>query len=408
MADYPPRIPPELRDLDGSGDDGMDLGVDGLDTGRILSRAWLPGMGHMALNRKSRGLHLLGYFLLTVFIIQWRWDVVIGGFSTSAVDRWVASIFLFGSVIGAVLFSRWDAQRLIRRMGDPVSKGKSPMRIAWRRFRGNALAVGSLYVIVLFYLVAVLAPILAPFDPAAIDDVMATRYLPPSLTHLFGTDEFGRDLFSRAVYGARVSLSVGLLAMVIAKTVGTAYGSIAAYFGGVVDAVMMRLLDVVMAFPTFYLMLMMVGVFEASITLLVLILGFTAWPGTARFIRGEILSLKEQAFTEAARAIGLPNRTIILKHLIPSALSPVLVSAALSVAAMIGAEAGLSYLGLGIRPPTPSWGNMVSGGSETLFVAWWVALFPGGLLALTLISFSLLADGLRDALDPKALMQKYV
>ena len=213
---------------------------------------------------------------------------------------------------------------------------------------------------------------------------------------------------SRAIYGARVSLSIGFLAMLIAKTVGTTYGSIAAYFGGMVDAVLMRFLDVFIAFPTFYLMLMMVGVFEANITLLVLILGFTAWPGTARFIRGEILSLKEQAFTEAARAIGLPNRTIILKHLIPSALSPVLVSAALSVAGMIGAEAGLSFLGLGIRPPTPSWGNMVAGGSETLLVAWWVALFPGGLLALTLISFSLLADGLRDALDPKALMQKYV
>jgi peptide/nickel transport system permease protein len=365
-------------------------------------------MGHMALNRKSRGFHLLGYFLLVAFIISWRWELVIGAFSTPAVDRWLASLFLFLSLIGIVLFSRWDAQRLIQRMGDKVSKGKSPMRIAWRRFRGNVLAVGSIYIIVLFYFVAILAPILAPFDPAAIDDVMATRYLPPSLTHLFGTDQYGRDLFSRALYGARVSLSVGFLAMLIAKTVGTTYGSIAAYFGGMVDAVLMRFLDVFIAFPTFYLMLMMVGVFEANITLLVLILGFTAWPGTARFIRGEILSLKEQAFTEAARAIGLPNRTIIFKHLIPSALSPVLVSAALSVAGMIGAEAGLSFLGLGIRPPTPSWGNMVSGGQDALLVAWWVALFPGGLLALTLISFSLLADGLRDALDPKALMQKWV
>jgi peptide/nickel transport system permease protein len=374
----------------------------------ILGRSWVPGMGHMALNRKSRGFHLLGYFLLVAFIISWRWELVIGAFSTPAVDRWLASLFLFLSLIGIVLFSRWDAQRLIQRMGDKVSKGKSPMRIAWRRFRGNVLAVGSIYIIVLFYFVAILAPILAPFDPAAIDDVMATRYLPPSLTHLFGTDQYGRDLFSRALYGARVSLSVGFLAMLIAKTVGTTYGSIAAYFGGMVDAVLMRFLDVFIAFPTFYLMLMMVGVFEANITLLVLILGFTAWPGTARFIRGEILSLKEQAFTEAARAIGLPNRTIIFKHLIPSALSPVLVSAALSVAGMIGAEAGLSFLGLGIRPPTPSWGNMVSGGQDALLVAWWVALFPGGLLALTLISFSLLADGLRDALDPKALMQKWV
>lgn len=374
----------------------------------ILSKAWVPGLGHLELGRGSRGYHLMGYTTLILTIMGWRWDRVVGAFSTSALDRWAASLFLFLSIIGAVAFSRWDARRLIERAGDGVSKGKSPMRIAWRRFRGNALAVGSLYVILAFYLVAILAPVVAPFDPAAIGDVMATRYLPPSLTHPFGTDQYGRDLFSRAVYGARVSLSVGLLAMGIAKIIGTAYGSIAAYFGGVVDGVMMRFLDVFMAFPTFYLMLMMVGVFEASITLLVVILGLTAWPGTARFIRGEILSLKEQAFTEAARAIGLPDRTIILRHLIPSALSPVLVSAALSVAAMIGAEAGLSFLGLGIRPPTPSWGNMVSGGQDQLLVAWWVALFPGGLLALTLISFSLLADGLRDALDPKALMQKYV
>jgi peptide/nickel transport system permease protein len=378
------------------------------DSGPILRKAWIPGLGHMELGRRSRGFHLLGYATLILTVLSWRWDRVLGAFSTSAVDRWVASLFLFLSFLGTVLFSRWDAQRLLKRMEDSVSVGKSPMRIAWRRFRGNTLAVGSLYVIALFYLIAILAPVLAPFDPAAIEDVMATRYLPPSLTHLFGTDQYGRDLFSRAVYGARVSLSVGLLAMIIAKTIGTAYGSIAAYFGGFLDAAMMRFLDVFMAFPTFYLMLMMVGVFEASITLLVLIMGLTAWPGTARFIRGEILSLKEQAFTEAARAIGLPDRTIIWKHLIPSALSPVLVSAALSVAAMIGAEAGLSFLGLGIRPPTPSWGNMVSGGQDQLLVAWWVALFPGGLLALTLISFSLLADGLRDALDPKALMQKYV
>jgi len=374
----------------------------------IRRRAWVPGLAHFALDRRSRGVHLMAWTVLVAAIILWRWDRVMGAFSTPAVDRWVASLFLFGSLIGTVLFSRWDAARLHGRLGLSVSAGKSPMRIAWRRFRANTLAVGSLYVIGLFYLVAILAPVIAPFDPAAIDDVMGTRYLGPSFTHFFGTDEFGRDLFSRAVYGARVSLSVGLLAMIIAKTIGTTYGAIAAYFGGVVDGLMMRFVDVFIAFPTFYLMLMLVGVFEANITMLVLILGLTAWPGTARFIRGEILSLKEQAFTEAARAIGLPDRLIIMRHLIPSALSPVLVSAALSVAGMIGAEAGLSFLGLGIRPPTPSWGNMVSGGQGSLYAYWWVAFFPGALLALTLVSFSLLADGLRDALDPKALMQKFV
>jgi peptide/nickel transport system permease protein len=374
----------------------------------IRRRAWVPGLAHLALDRRSRGVHLMAFTVLVAVIVVWRWDRVTGAFATHAIDRWVASLFLFGSFMATVLFSRWDAARLYERRTLSISAGKSPMRIAWRRFRGNSLAVASLYLIALFYLVAILAPVIAPFDPAAIDDVVGSRYLGPSLTHLFGTDQYGRDLFSRAVYGARISLSVGLLAMIIAKTVGTTYGAIAAYVGGRVDGVMMRFLDVFMAFPTFYLMLMLVGVFEGGLTLIVLILGLTAWPGTARFIRGEILSLKEQAFTEAARAIGLPDRLIIWRHLIPSALSPVLVSAALSVAGMIGAESGLSFLGLGIRPPTPSWGNMVGAGSGTLLVYWWVAAFPGGLLALTLVSFSLLADGLRDALDPKALMQKYV
>lgn len=349
----------------------------------------------------------MGITTLTLLAIAGRWGLVFGAFSTPFVDRWLASIFLLLVVPVAIWFSRWDVSRLLREEADR-SRSKGPWKVAFRRFNENRLAVWSIYVIACFYAVAILAPIFAPYDPAAIPDVMANRYLTPSWAHLFGTDEFGRDLFSRALYGARVSLSIGLLAMIIAKSIGTIYGAVAAYFGGIVDGVLMRIVDVWIAFPTFYLMLMLVGVFEANIVVLVLILGLTSWPGTARFIRGEILSLKNQAFTESARAIGLPARQIIARHLIPSALSPVLVTAALAVAGMIGAEAGLSFLGLGIRPPTPSWGNMVSAGKDNLLNAWWVAFFPGALLTLTLISFSLLADGLRDALDPKAFMQKYV
>ncbi len=374
---------------------------------RVRNRAWLPGLGHMSLGRWGRGIRLTLFSLAVVLLMAWRWDRFFGAFSTPFFDRWVASVFLILLLAGAVWYSKWDVDRILSDGGDG-KPGKSPWKVAMRRFSENRLAVYSIYVILFFYAAAILAPILAPYDPAAIPDVMTNRYLPPSWMHPFGTDEFGRDLFSRALYGARVSLSVGFLAMIIAKTVGTIYGAVSAYFGGIVDAILMRILDVWFAFPTFYLMLMLVGVFEASLLMLVLILGLTAWPGTARFIRGEILSLKNQQFTEAARAIGLPAHQIILKHLIPSALSPVLVTAALAVAGMIGAEAGLSFLGLGIRPPTPSWGNMVSAGSDNLLNAWWVAFFPGGFLTLTLISFSLLADGLRDALDPKALMQKYV
>lgn len=277
-----------------------------------------------------------------------------------------------------------------------------------RRFRANRLALWSLYVLAILVLAALLAPLLAPYDPIAIGDVMATRFQSPSWAHPFGTDEFGRDLFSRALYGARVSLSVGILAMLLATSIGSLYGAVSGYFGGIVDGVMMRIVDVWIAFPAFYLMLLLVGVFEASVPVLILILALTAWPSTARFIRGEILSLRERDYVEAARAMGLPAHRIIMRHLIPGALSPVLVTGALAVAGMIGAEAGLSFLGLGISPPTPSWGNMVAAGKDALASAWWISFFPGALLTITLIAFSLVADGLRDALDPKALDQKYV
>ncbi len=370
--------------------------------------AFIPGLGHLALGRRSKGAHLLTVTAAGVFLLIWRAERVAAAFSSRAIDQWLASLVLIGSLSLAIAYSRRDVGRLLVQGEQPPVVNKSPWRVAIRRFKENKLAVISVYVIVLFYVVALLTPLLAPYEPSAIDNVLETRYMPPSGAHLFGTDEFGRDLFTRALYGARVSLSVGFLAMLISKGLGTFYGAVAAYFGGIVDAILMRLVDVVIAFPTFYLMLMLVGVFEANILLIILILGFTSWPGTARYIRGEILSLKEQEFAESARAIGLPPRLIIIRHLVPSALSPVLVSAALSVAGMIGAEAGLSFLGLGIRPPTPSWGNMVSGGQDALLVAWWVAFFPGALLALTLISFSLFADGLRDALDPKVLMRRFV
>jgi len=287
-------------------------------------------------------------------------------------------------------------------------RSRGPWAMAVRRFRENRLALWSIYVIAIFVLAAILAPILAPHDPIAIGDVMATRFQSPSWAHPFGTDEFGRDLFSRALFGARVSLSVGILAMLLATSIGSLYGAVAGYFGGVVDGIMMRIVDVWIAFPAFYLMLLLVGVFEASVPVLILILALTAWPATARFIRGEILSLRERDYVQAARAMGLPAYRIILRHLIPGALSPVLVTGALAVAGMIGAEAGLSFLGLGISPPTPSWGNMVAAGKDTLASAWWISFFPGALLTITLIAFSLVADGLRDALDPKAVDQKYV
>lgn len=368
----------------------------------------LPGSGHLLFKKNIKlGIHLLIGAAAVALLVIFRWDRFVQTFHSRAFDYWLALIFIFLSWSAMVFISfKHTYEFLIEKIKKP--KIKTPSVLASRRFKENKLAVISLYVICIFYIIAILAPFLATHDPSAIENVLATRYQSPSWEHPFGTDEYGRDLYSRALYGARVSLSVGLLAVLIAISIGTLYGSVAGYFGGFIDSVMMRFVDVFIAFPTFFLLLMLVGVFEASIVAMILILGLTSWPGTARFIRGEVLSLKEKQFTEAARAIGLPHRTIILRHLIPNGISPVLVSAAMMVSAMIYSEAGLSFLGIGIRPPTPTWGNMMSSGRDALLVAWWVALFPGGILAATMLSFNLLADGLRDAFDPKVLMRRFL
>jgi peptide/nickel transport system permease protein len=375
-----------------------------------LSLALIPGAGHFALGRHARGLPLASFAGALLAVLLWRWEAFRVTWASPSLDDWIASRFLIVGLLGSVALSLIDTRSIIsgERADGHGKRRRSQFRIALRRFSANGLAVGAVYMIAFLCVTAIIAPIIAPYDPAAIGDVMQTRYLAPSAAHPFGTDEFGRDLFSRAVYGARISLSVGLLAVVIAVTFGTVYGAVAGYFGGVLDNVLMRIVDVILAFPTFFLMLLLVAVFEANIVFLILILGFTSWTGTARVIRGEILSLREREFIEGARAIDLPAHLIIFRHLIPNAIAPVLVTAAMMVGGMITAEAGLSFLGIGIRPPTPSWGNMISAGQDALLSAWWIALFPGLLLSTAVLSFNLLADGVRDALDPKTLMRKYV
>ncbi|MGH7563302.1 MAG: ABC transporter permease [Gemmatimonadota bacterium] len=341
-------------------------------------------------------------------ILALRWEAIREAVVGPHWDARVAAAFVVVALATSVALSISDLRRASGSHPRASRGSRSLLRVAWRRFRANRLAVAALCVILALYVVALLAPLLAPYDPAAMEDVLATRYQPPSWEHLFGTDEFGRDLFSRALYGARVSLSVGFLAVLIATSFGTLYGAAAGYIGGWFDNALMRAVDVIIAFPTFFLLLALVGIFEASLVFLIVILGLTSWTGTARYIRGEVLSLKEREFVESGRAIGLPHRVILFRHIIPNAMAPVLVSAALMVGGMVGAEAGLSFLGIGIRPPTPSWGNMISVGQDALLVAWWIAFFPGTLLAVTILAFNLLADGLRDALDPKTLMRRYV
>jgi peptide/nickel transport system permease protein len=280
-------------------------------------------------------------------------------------------------------------------------EGDSQWAIAARRFRRDRLALGGLALVVILSALAIFAPLAAPYDPIAQHDIVATSLQPPSPAHALGTDLFGRDVLSRIIYGARISLTIGFLAVIISVTLGTLLGAVAGYFGGWADTLVMRFTDTVLAFPRLILLILIVALFHPSVLLIILVLGFTQWPGTARIVRGEVLSLREREFIQAARALGFGRARIILRHIVPNVLGPVIVAATLGIGNTIVLEAGLSFLGLGVQPPMPSWGSMVADGRGNLIGAWWVATFPGLTIVLTVLAFNLVGDGLRDALDPR-------
>jgi len=256
---------------------------------------------------------------------------------------------------------------------------------------------GAMIVFVMFVL-AVLAPWLA-VDPAAID--ISQRLLAPSFEHLLGTDDLGRDVLARIMYGARISLLVGFVSVGIASLIGISLGALAGYYRGWVDGVIMRFVDIMLCFPSFFLILAVIAFLEPSIWNIMIIIGITGWMGVARLVRAEFLSLRERDFVLAARALGASDLRIILRHILPNALSPVLVSATLGVAGAILTESALSFLGIGVQPPTPSWGNMLINGKQTLGEAWWLSVFPGLAILVTVLGYNLLGEGIRDALDPR-------
>ena len=273
-----------------------------------------------------------------------------------------------------------------------------------RRLLHNKLAVAGLVVVLLLFAVSIFAPAIAPYDPNAID--LKNILMPPGRGHFLGTDQLGRDILSRMIWGARISLKVGFVAVGIATLIGTILGTISGYYGGIVDMLIMRAVDLMLCFPSFFLILTVIAVLEPSIWNIMAVIGFTSWMGVARLIRAEILTIREREFILAARSQGAGDLRIIIKHIIPNAMAPVLVSATLGVAGAILTESALSFLGIGVQPPTPSWGNMLTAGKDNLEYAWWLSLFPGVAILLTVLGYNLLGEGIRDALDPRNYQKK--
>jgi peptide/nickel transport system permease protein len=270
----------------------------------------------------------------------------------------------------------------------------------WRRARRlRNLAIGGVLVGVLV-LAAALAPVIAPFDP--VRDADLNNYLrPPGAPFLLGTDTFGRDVFSRMIYGARISLGVGIAVQASAVAIGVTLGLLAGFFGGRVDQLIMRLTEVVFAFPGLLFAIAIMAVIGPSLYNVFLALGLVSWTSLARVVRGQVLSLKEQEYVEAARAVGASNARIIVRHIVPNTLAAVTVLVTLGIGGAILAEAGLSFLGLGAQPPEPSWGSMLSAGRDYLLQAPWLSVYPGLAIFLTVMGFNLLGDGIRDLLDPR-------
>ncbi|HCP10285.1 MAG TPA: peptide ABC transporter permease [Thermodesulfobacterium commune] len=263
----------------------------------------------------------------------------------------------------------------------------------------HRLGTASLIIILFLAVLAVFAPYIAPYDPLEInvDNILQ----PPSLDHPLGTDLLGRDVLSRMIYASRISLEVSLVAVGLSLMIGVVLGAIAGYFGGLIDLIICRFIDIMLCFPTIFLVLAMVAYLEPSIVTIMVVIGATSWMGLARLVRAEILSLKERDFVLIAKTYGASSLRILFKHLIPNALPPILVSASLGLGQAILIESALSFLGIGVQPPIPSWGNMLIDGKETLEVAWWLSFYPGMAILITVLAFTILGETLQEILNPK-------
>lgn len=282
----------------------------------------------------------------------------------------------------------------------------SRRKIAWIKLKKNKLAIVGMYLLIIFIICSIFAPVIAPHEIDKID--LEQIEAAPSLDHLLGTDDLGRDVFSRLLYGGRVSLTVGIVASIMQIVIGVTLGAIAGYYGGIIDSIIMRIVDIIMCFPFFVIAIAMAAVLGPSMKNIVIIVGVLYWTRVARIVRAEVMTLKEREFIEAARAFGLNSTEIIIKHILTNVMSPVLVYATLAIANGILTEASLSFLGMGVKPTIPSWGNMLSTAQSMRILKskWWMWIPPGTMVLLTVLSINFLGDGLRDALDPKLKVQE--
>ncbi len=269
----------------------------------------------------------------------------------------------------------------------------------WETFYKNKLALTGSGIVLLLFFVSLFAPLFAPYDPGQID--LKNVLSAPSMNHLFGTDQLGRDVLSRMIWGARISLKVGFVATGVAIIIGTLLGAVAGYYGGWIDAVIMRFVDIMLCFPTFFLILAVIAFLEPSIWNIMIIIGLTGWMGVTRLVRADFISLRERDFVQAARVIGAGDLRIIFGHILPNAMASILVAATLGIAGAILTESALSFLGIGVQPPTPSWGNILTAGKDNIDIAWWLSLYPGLAILITVVGYNLLGEGIRDSLDPR-------
>ena len=291
---------------------------------------------------------------------------------------------------------------VIARMWGRLGANGGPWGTALDRLRRDKTGMLALRFLIFVGAVALLARWLAPFDPNRQLDIIELASRPPSVAHPFGTDIYSRDVLSRLVHGARISLSVACLAVLLSITVGTGYGAIAGYLGGRADAVMMRVIDALLSIPRILILLAIFALWgRVSLGALVLILGLTGWFATSRLVRAQVLALKTEEMVVAARALGARNRRILWRHILPGVTSTIVVAATLGIGNVIILEAGLSFLGVGVQPPTASWGNVISDGASNVAGLWWMSLFPGLAIVLTVMAFNIIGDALRDALDPR-------